>query len=206
MRKVIVSEFVTLDGVTEAPEKWVFPFWNEEIGKFKDDELFASDALLLGRVTYQIFADAWPSLTDEDNWKMIKEAGGEAGAMPEGNPFADRMNSIPKFVVSTTLENVAWNNSRLIKGNVAEEVSRLKQQPGKDTLIYGSAELVNALMRYDLIDEFRLLLYPVVLGSGKHLFQEGTNKTLSLVETRSFSSGVVLLIFQSAGKADEKIR
>lgn len=106
MKKVIVSEFVTLDGIMKAPERWVFPYWNEEIGKFKFDELFASDALLLGRVTYQIFANAWLSLTDEENWKRVKEAEGEAGPMPEGNAFADRMNSIPKFIVSTTLEGL----------------------------------------------------------------------------------------------------
>ncbi len=185
MRKVIVSEFVTLDGVMEDPggaEKfehggWTMPYWNEEIGKFKFDELFASDALLLGRVTYQGFAAAWPSRTDE------------AG-------FADRMNSLPKFVVSTTLGKVEWNNSRLIKGNVAEEVSKLKQQPGQDILIAGSGELVHTLMQHDLIDEYRLLVYPVVLGSGKRLFQDGSKTTLRLVETKRFDSGVVLLHYQ----------
>jgi dihydrofolate reductase len=111
MRKVIVSEFVTLDGVMEAPDKWSFQFWNEEASKFKFDELFASDALLLGRVTYQIFADAWPSLTDEENLKRVKEAGGDAEAnMGEGNPFADRMNSIPEGQMSD-LTQVGWNES-----------------------------------------------------------------------------------------------
>ncbi|VVB89050.1 Uncharacterised protein [uncultured archaeon] len=193
MRKVIVSEFVTLDGVMEDPggaEKfkhggWTMPYWNEEIAKFKFDELFASDALLLGRVTYQGFAAAWPSRADEEG-------------------FADRMNSLPKYVVSTTLKEVEWNNSRLIKGNIAEEVSKLKQQPGQDILIAGSGELVNSLMQHDLIDEYRLLVYPVVLGSGKRLFKEGTNKTLRFVETKTFSSGVVLLSFQSVGKVGEK--
>ena len=187
MRKVIVSEFVTLDGVMEDPggaEKferggWTMPYWNEEIGKVKFDELFASDALLLGRVTYQGFAAAWPSMTDE------------AG-------FADRMNSLPKFVVSTTLEKVEWNNSRLIKGNVAEEVSKLKQQPGQDILIAGSGELVHTLMQHDLIDEYRLLVYPVVLGSGKRLFKDGSKTTLRLIETKTFRSGVVLLSYRPA--------
>jgi len=150
MRKIIVSEFVTLDGVMEAPDKWSFQFWNEEAQKYKFDELFASDALLLGRVTYQIFADAWPSLTDVENLKRVREAGGDAEAiqadMGEGNPFADRMNSIPKFVVSTTLKEVGWNNSRLIKGNIAGEVSKLKQQPGQDILVYGSSDLAHTLM------------------------------------------------------------
>ncbi len=189
MRKVIVSEFVTLDGVMEDPggaEKfehggWTMPYWHEEIGKVKFDELFASDALLLGRVTYQGFAAAWPSRTDE------------AG-------FADRMNGLPKYVVSTTLEEVGWNNARLIKGNVAEEVSRLKQQPGQDILIAGSGTLVQTLMQHDLIDDYRLLVYPVVLGSGKRLFRDRSKATLRLVETKTFPSGVVLFEYQAANK------
>ena len=189
MRKVVVSEFVSLDGVMEDPggaEKfehggWTMPYWSDEIGKVKFDELFASDALLLGRVTYQGFAKAWPSMKDE------------AG-------FADRMNSIPKYVVSTTLEEVEWNNSRLIKGNVVEEIFRLKQQPGQNILIGGSAKLVQALMQHGLIDEYWLLVYPVVLGSGKRLFQEVSKTTLKLVETRAFSSGVALLHYQPADK------
>ncbi len=196
MRRIVVSEFVTLDGVMEAPEKWSFPFWNEEIGKFKFDELFASDALLLGRATYEIFAKAWPSLTDEKSWERIKEAGGEVGDLPKENPFADRMNSIPKHVVSTTLEKVEWNNSRLLKGNVAKEAFKLKPQPGQDILIYGSGALVDTLMQHDLIDEYRLLVYPVVLGSGKRLFKDGSNKNLKLVEAKGFGSGVVLLRYQ----------
>ena len=187
MRKVVVSEFVTLDGVMEDPggaEKfehggWSMTYWDEAIGKFKFDELFASDALLLGRVTYQGFAAAWPSATDE------------AG-------FADRMNGLPKFVVSTTLEEVKWNNSRLIKENVTEEVARLKQQPGQDILIAGSGQLVHTLMQHGLIDEYRLLVYPVVLGSGKRLFQDASKTTLRLVETKAFGSGVVLLHYHSA--------
>ena len=150
MRKVIVSEFVTLDGVIEAPDQWQFPFWNDETGKFKLDELFASDALLLGRVTYQEFAAAWPSMTDEEG-------------------FADRMNSLPKYVGSTTLKEPLGWNATLIKGNIAQEVSKLKQQPGQDILISGGAGLVHSLMKHDLIDEYRLLVYPVVLGSGKRL-------------------------------------
>lgn len=129
MRKVIVTEFITLDGIVEAPEKWSFPFWNDEIAKFKHDELFASDALLLGRVTYQGFAAAWPSRTDETG-------------------FADRINSLPKFVVSTTLDKVEWNNSSLIKdtNHLADEISKLKQQLGQNLLIYGSPQLVQSLM------------------------------------------------------------
>lgn len=184
MRRVIVTEFLTLDGVMEAPDKWSFQFWNEEAAKFKSDELFASDALLLGRVTYQGFASAWPSMTDEE--------GG-----------ADRMNSLPKYVVSTTLEEVEWNNSSLVKGHVAEEVARLKQQPGQNILVEGSAELIQTLMQHDLIDEYRLLVYPVVLGQGKRLFKEGSDTKLRLVEARAFSSGVVALTYQPAREAGQ---
>ncbi len=189
MRKVVVSEFVTLDGVMEDPgggEKfehggWSFKFWSDEAAKFKFDELFASDALLLGRVTYQGFAAAWPSMKDE---------------------FADRMNSLPKYVVSTTLNEVEWNNSRLIKGNVAEEVSKLKQQPGQDILVGGSRTLVQTLMQHDLIDEYRLMVHPVVLGSGKRLFGDGAAaKTLRLGDTKTYSSGVVVLTYEP-GKSE----
>lgn len=187
MRKIIVSEFVSLDGVLEDPggaEKsrhggWTWGYWNDEIGKFKLDEILATGALLLGRVTYQGFAAAWPSMKDEQG-------------------FADRMNNLPKHVVSTTLEKLDWNNSRQIKGNIAEEVSKLKQQPGQDILILGSGELVRELMRLDLLDEYRLLVYPIVLGSGKRLFGNEINKMLKLIETKPFSSGVVLLRYQRA--------
>src|SRR2546426_2413161 len=144
MRKVVVSEFVTLDGVMEDPGGaegfdrggWSIQFDRGPEGdKFKLDETLEADALLLGRVTYQGFAEAWPSRTDEVG-------------------FADKMNSMPKFVVSTTLEDAEWNNSTLIKGDVAEEVSKLKQQPGGDIPIYGSGQLVRTLMQHDLIDEY----------------------------------------------------
>lgn len=184
MRKVIATEYMTLDGVMEAPGSetslgarggWVFPFSNDETAQFKSDELFASDTFLLGRVTYEIFADAWPSRTGE---------------------FADRMNSTAKVVVSTTLDKVEWNNSTLLKGNVPEEVSRLKQQPGQDILIFGSADLVHTLMQHDLIDEYRIMIFPLILGVGKRLFRDGSNTTLKLVDTKTFSSGVVVLTYQ----------
>jgi dihydrofolate reductase len=177
MRKIVVTEFLSLDGVMEEPGSWSFPYWNDEIGKFKYDELFASDAHLLGRVTYQGFAAAWPSRKDEQG-------------------FADRMNGLPKHVVSTKLENAEWNNSHLIKENVAEEVSTLKQQPGQDILVAGSATLVKTLVEHDLIDEFHLLVYPLVLGSGKRLFKDLAKPVdLKLLETRSFPTGVVLLSY-----------
>ncbi len=155
MRKLVVSEFVSLDGVVEDPG-WSLQFSGEEQNKFKFDELAAADALLLGRKTYEGFAAAWP---------QMEEQTGEYGAW---------MNGYPKHVVSTTLEEpLEWNNSTLIKGNVAEEVAGLKQRPGKDVLIFGSGDLVNTLMRHDLIDEFRLMVFPVVVGSGKRLFGDG---------------------------------
>lgn len=185
MRRVIASEFVSLDGVIEDPS-WTFQFSGEEQEKFKFDELSASDALLLGRVTYEGFAAAWPSVTDEVG-------------------FADMMNGYPKYVASTTLkEPLEWNNSRLIKENVAEEVSRLKQQSGKDILIYGSGDLVNTLMQHDLIDELRLMVFPVVVGSGKRLFGDGSDtKVLRLVETKMFGSGVVVLTYRPTGEEAE---
>lgn len=188
MRKVVVSEFVSLDGVMEDPGGaegsahggWTIPYWGDDIGKFKLDEIFAADALLLGRVTYQGFAAAWPSATDE------------AG-------FADRMNGLPKHVVSTTLHEATWNNSRLIKDDVAGEVTKLKRQDGQDILVAGSATLIQTLMRHGLVDEYRLLVYPVVLGSGKRLFREGSDmRALKLVESKPFSSGVVALTYQPA--------
>ena len=197
MRQVIVSEFVTLDGVMEAPENWsVFEYWTKEIGQFKDEELFASGALLLGRVTYEIFAQAWPTLTDEENRRLVKEAGGEPGEKAEGNPFSDRMNSIPKYVVSTSLSEVSWNNTTLIRENIPEEVSHLKQQPGKDILIYGSAELANSLFQHGLVDEFRLLVFPVIIGKGKRLFKEGVRKAMRLEGVKKYTSGVLLLRYQ----------
>ena len=181
MRRVIVSEFVSLDGVVEDP-RWTFQFSSEDRDQFKFDELAASDALLLGRVTYEGFAAAWP---------QMEEQTGEYGAW---------MNGYPKHVVSTTLgEPLEWNNSTLVKGNVAEEVSNLKRQPGKDILIFGSGELVNALMQHDLIDEYRLMVFPVVVGSGKRLFSEGGDtKALKLAETKTFDSGVVVLSYRPA--------
>ncbi len=179
MRKVVVSEFVTLDGVMEAPHKWSFPYWTDEIGKFKNDELSSSDALLLGRITYEGFAAAWPNITSE----------GE---------YAEWMNGYPKYVASTTLENPNWNNSTVIKGNVGEEVSKLKEQVGKDILIFGSAALTNSLIQDGLIDEYRLLVYPIVLGSGKALFDDRSKVNLKLVDTKSYDTGVVILTYQPA--------
>jgi dihydrofolate reductase len=175
VRKIIVSTYVSLDVVIEAPEKWSLKLWNDEHAKYAHDQLFASDALLMGRKVYKDFAASWPSRRNE---------------------FADRMNGLPKHVVSTTLEEAEWNNSTIIKENVAEEVSRLKEQPGQDILMYGSADLMHTLMEHDLIDEYRIWVHPVVLGSGRRLFRdESETKILRLVDTTTFSSGVVLLSY-----------
>src|SRR5438128_12290977 len=176
-RQLVVTMFVSLDGVVESPEKWSFPFWNDEIGEFKQSETFASGALLLGRVTYEGFAAAWPGRKDPDG-------------------FADRFNSMPKYVASTTLRKLAWNNSHLIKGDLAAEVSKLKQQPGRDIVIHGSPGLIRSLLPHGLIDEYRLLVYPIVLGRGKRLFDEASQAKLKLAESETFSKGVVKLVYR----------
>ena len=173
--------FMSLDGVVESPEKWSFPYWNDEIGRFKHEETFSSDALLLGRVTYEGFAAAWPSRKD-----------------PEG--FADRFNSMPKHVATRTLKKLEWNNSRLVMGDLSAEVSKLKQQPGKDIVIHGSPGLIRSLMPHELIDEYRLLVYPLVLGHGKRLFNETSPTNLKLVESETYDTGVVKLVYHRASK------
>jgi len=194
LRKIVVSEFVTLDGVMEDPggsegtERggWAFRFNRGSEGdKFKFDELVASDALLLGRTTYQAFAGAWPSRTDE---------------------FADKMNNIAKYVVSTTLEKADWTNSHIIKGNIAEEISKLKNQPGMDILVAGSGQLVDMLIENQLIDEYRLMVFPLILRRGKRLFKDGTvGVPLRLVEVKSVGSeGVVVLTYLAKEKMGEK--
>jgi dihydrofolate reductase len=174
MRKLVVTEFLSLDGVMEAPA-WTFPYWNDEIANFKGEETAASDALLLGRVTYEGFAAAWPQSEDEG---------------------AAYFNSVRKYVVTTTLDRADWNNSRLIKDNVVEEIRKLKQQEGKDIAVHGSATLVQTLMAHDLVDRYRLLVYPVVIGEGKRLFHEGATATLKLVEARAVGSEVVALVYE----------
>src|ERR687898_3403534 len=160
MRKVTAGLFLSLDGVMESPEKWHFPYFNDEMGEAIGAAMAAADAMLLGRVTYQEFASYWPGVSSEDQ------------------PFADHMNNTPKFVVSTTLdEPLEWQNSTLIKGNVAEEIAKLKQQPGKNIGITGSATLVRSLLRDGLLDELRLLVHPIVVGRGKRLFPDGVDQT-----------------------------
>ncbi len=188
-RRVVVSEFITLDGVMEDPGGaegfdrggWAFQFDRGPEGdRFKLDELLAGDILLLGRKTYQAFAEAWPSRTDDVG-------------------FADKINSMPKYVVSETLRNPGWNNSTVISGDVAGQVSKLKEQPGGDILVAGSGQLVRTLLQddHDLVDELRLMVFPVVLGSGKHLFENGIAKMpLQLVEARPVGQGVLILVYR----------
>ncbi len=180
MRKVHVAEYLSLEGVMEEPA-WTGQFWNDELAKFQYDQLFASDALLLGRVTYQGFAAAWPTMTDTGD-------------------FGERMNSLPKYVASRTLTETEWN-ATLIAGDVATAVATLKQQPGQDLLVYGSGDLVQTLLHHDLIDEYRLMVFPIILGKGKRLFKEGVDTTtLKLVDTKTTSMGVVILTYQPVAR------
>ena len=183
MRKIVAGLFMSLDGVYEAPDQWHFPYFNEEMGEAVDSQIAASDSMLLGRVTYQEFAGYWPNQTSSEV------------------DIADYMNNTPKLVVSTTLDRVdEWQNSTLIKGNVVDELTKLKQQPGKNIAITGSGTLVRSLLRDNLLDELRLLVHPIVVGSGKRLFPEGTGqKPLKLVESKTFSTSVVYLTYQTAG-------
>jgi len=187
MGRIVVTEFVSLDGVMEDPggsENFKHGGWSFEISrgdegdKFKLDEAFSSEALLLGRVTYEGFASAWPSR--------------------EGD-FADKFNTMPKYVLSSTLEAPEWNNSTVLKGNLAEEVAKLKQDHDGDIVVHGSARLVQALIDQGLVDELRLMVYPVVLGSGKRLFGEtGDKKRLRLVDSKVIGDGVAILIYEPA--------
>lgn len=187
MRKVVVSEFISIDGVIEGPGPddafelagWTVDYSNDEVMKFKFDELMASDILLLGGKTYEGFAAAWPGRTD-------------------GAGFADVMNKMPKYVVSTSVDNPEWNNTQVISDNAPEKISELKQQDGGDILVNGSGSLVNLLLQHNLIDEIRLLVYPVVLGTGKQLFEGATMTKLKLVDTKTFDTGVVLLTYNAS--------
>ena len=184
--RIVVSQFLSLDGVMEDPGGaegfehggWTFKWHSQEIEHDQKDMLFAADALLIGRVTYEGWAAAWPTMTDEDG-------------------FADRMNAIPKYVVSSTLDTVEWHNSHLLTGNVADAARELKQQPGRDLLVGGSATLIRELARHDLVDLYRFTVYPVALGSGKRLF-DGDRVDLELVGQRPTSTGAMFLTYRPA--------
>jgi dihydrofolate reductase len=174
MRPLIITEFLTLDGVMENPA-WSFKYWNDEIANFKGEETSANQDMLLGRVTYQGFAAAWPNSKDE------------------GAPY---FNSTRKYVVTTTLDKAEWNNSHIISGNVIEEITKLKQQDGPDIVVHGSGVLAQTLIQHNLVDRLRFLVYPVVVGTGQRFFAEGTQANLKLVESRTFSGGVMALIYE----------
>jgi dihydrofolate reductase len=186
MRKVIVEVYTSLDGVIQ-PLDWMPPSeaGREERGTYAREQLFAADALLMGRETYEIFAQTWPFRSAAD------EGPGEAG-------YVDRINRLPKFVASRTLkEPLAWN-ATLLQGEVAPAVARLKQQPGQNILMYGCGELARTLMQHDLIDEYRFWVYPVVVGEGTRLFGGGSQATLKLVDTKMFRAGFAILTCRPA--------
>jgi dihydrofolate reductase len=188
MGRIVVTEFVSVDGVMEDPGGaedyehggWAFEFSRGEEGdQFKLDETMASEAQLLGRVTYEGFADAWPSREGE---------------------FADKFNEMPKYVVSSTLEDPEWNNSTVIRGDLRQEVARLRDEIDGDIVVAGSATLVQTLLENDLVDELRLMVFPVVLGSGKRLFGDiGPKLPLRLTDTKTVGDGVEILIYQRPG-------
>ncbi len=177
MRKVVAGLFVSLDGVFEAPETWHFPYFNDEMGETIASQMAAADTMLLGRRTYEEFAAYWA----------------DQGSDVE---LADEINNTPKLVASTTLKTVDWRNSSLIEGDVAEHLRRLKQEPGKDISITGSATLVRSLLRDGVLDELRLLVHPIVVGSGKRLFDGSPDRVpLKLVDSRVFTTGVLYLTY-----------
>ncbi len=181
MRKLIVTEFMSLDGVIENPG-WTFQYWTDGTAAFKGEETSANEALLLGRVTYEGFAQAWPNRTDDD-------------------PGAAYFNGTRKYVVSSTLDKAEWNNSVIIKGDLVEEITKLKQEDGPDLVVHGSAKLAQGLMEHNLVDRYRFLVYPLVLGEGQRLFEGGTPATLKLVEAKTLDKGVVALVYDTDTQA-----
>ena len=191
MRKIVVAEFISLDGVIQAPGAadedtdggfvhggWTLPYWHDDIGAHFFQAMTQADMVLLGRKTWQIHGRAFEP-------------------MAAGDPFGDVMNAFRKVVVSTTLKSAAdWRNSTLISGNVVEEVRRLKEQPGKNILIDGSGVLIHTLAENDLVDEYNLHVYPLVLGSGKRLFPDGRRINLELIESRALPTGVLFQRYQ----------
>jgi dihydrofolate reductase len=181
MRKIVANLFISLDGVVEAPDKWSLRYWTDEIGQAVGGGMAAADAMLLGRVTYEGFAEAWPGRTVEDD---------------EGAEF---MNNVRKYVLSSTLSEVTWNNSTLLTGDPAEAVRALKTEPGGDIMTSGSTTAVRWLLAEGLVDELNLLLYPIVVGRGKRLFpEEGASFPLVLKKSATFGNGVVQLTYVPA--------
>jgi dihydrofolate reductase len=193
MRKIITTTWISLDGFIAGPNQemdWIMV--EQEMGKYEGEVVNAADTLLLGRVTYQSFAGSWPHVPDNPN------------VSPEEKAYANRLNEMRKIVFSRTLSDVEWNNSTLLKEVVPEEITQLKQQPGGDMLIYGSASLVQILTNHGLIDEYQVLLHPVVLGGGKPLFTNiQQRQKLKLVNSRNFPSGVIGLYYQPEDQSDQ---
>jgi len=193
--QVTLTAFLSLDGVMQGPGGpaedpsggftrggWMVPYADEAMGRFVSEWFAVADAFLLGRTTYEIMAAYWPQVTDDDE-------------------VARKLNTLPKHVASTTLSTVTWNNSTLIRGDVAEEVRKLKGEPGRELQVHGSGKLAQTLMRHGLIDEYRLWIHPLVLGRGKRLFPEGDwPLALKLIETKITGTGVVIQVYQPAGK------
>jgi dihydrofolate reductase len=186
MARIVVTEFVSLDGVMEDPGGaedykyggWTFQIDRGEGDKFKMDETLDAEALLLGRVTYEGFAAAWPTRDDE---------------------FAKKFNSMPKYVVSSTLDKAEWNNSTILSGDVVEEVSKLRRAPGGNIFVHGSRQLAQTLIEHDLVDELRLMVFPVLLGAGKRLFGDTSEKKrLRLTDSKTVGDGVTILVYEPA--------
>jgi dihydrofolate reductase len=196
MGKVVVGTFLTLDGVMQAPGGpeedpsegfehggWSAPLWDDEMGEVITEATQQADAVLLGRKTYEIFAGHWPKISDDD-------------------PVAAKLNRVPKYVASRTLATLDWNNSTLLRGDVAGEVTKLKADTG-EIQVTGSQNLIQTLLKHDLVDEFRLWIFPVVLGTGKRLFADGTVPTnLKHVDTKTFDTGVAIHTYETAGKPE----
>ncbi len=194
MRKLIVSTFVTLDGVMQAPGGpeedltggfthggWTVNYWDDMMGQVMGGYMATPFELLLGRKTYEIFAAHWPNIKDD--------------------PAADKLNSARKYVVSRTLDEVNWNNSILLTGNVAEAIKNLKEQKGPEIQVHGSSNLIQTLLKHDLIDEFRVWIFPVTIGKGKRLFREGTQPVgLKLIDSKTSTTGVIIATYEPAGK------
>ena len=194
MRKLVVGTFLTVDGVMQAPGGpdedrdggfehggWSVNYWDDVMGQIIVEATLQADALLLGRKTYEIFAAHWPRVSGDD-------------------PIAAKLNSVPKYVASRTLDDVTWNNSTLIRGDVAKEVAKLKDEPGGEIQVHGSGDLIQTLIEHDLVDEYRLWVFPVVLGEGKRLFARGTVPAgLKLVDTKTSSTGVAIHTYERAG-------
>lgn len=182
MRKIVAGLFMSLDGVVESPEEWHFPYFNDEMGEIVGGQMAEADTMLFGRKTYEGFAAYWPDSEDD---------------------FAAHMNNTPKLVASTTLNKVEWQNSTLIRGNAADELREIKEQPGKNIAITGSVVLVQSLLRDGLIDELNLLIHPIAVGSGQRLFAEGDRVPLKLVSSRTLSTGVIHAVYAPADEDDK---